>query len=79
LHTLRTSPTLHFLLAVVVAFVLSIGLATAASLTGLIAQPGVDARQPAFWTARPAAERSTAVRRQQQAPTPAGAPISAQP
>lgn len=50
MHTLRTSTSLHFMLAIAVSFVLSISLAAAASITGLMPEARVDPHKAPFWT-----------------------------
>lgn len=50
MNTLRTSTSLHFMLAIAVSFILSVSLATAASMTGLMPDARVDPQKPAFWT-----------------------------
>ncbi len=46
----RTSTSLHFMLAIAVSFVLSVSLATAASMVGMMPESRVDPHKPAFWT-----------------------------
>lgn len=48
MNTLRTSTSLHFMLAIAVSFILSVSLATAASMTGLMPDARVDPQKSIF-------------------------------
>ncbi len=70
LNILRTSTSLHFMLAIAVSFILSVSLATAASMTGLMPDARVDPQKSAF--RKPLTDHPRSAARDQSA-TPAQA------